>query len=178
MLRRKKKLINIAFPLGALADIAFLLLIFFLLCAMLKHKEKGLSFFLPKNTALKQHTLVRAEDILTITIDEQGHTSIDKKDLLHFSCLKKQVHAFLCNYGKEKTLSSSPKNVHIFIKNHPKTPYQCYIKTLDIVKQVYATFYAQKLGINSKQFEQKKKNLDKNTIKLLQHIPMRIVLVD
>ncbi len=165
------------FPLGAIADIVFLLLLFFILCSSLQEHTEGVALTLPQASNSKKKTIVKRNNILTITIDPQGNHQTDKKNLKKFSCLSQKIYIFLDNYGKDPTLAMAPQAVYLLVQYHSKTLYQDYLSALDKIQKAYAKFYAKKLGISYQQLHQKQQNMDQDVQKIHQSVPMRIILL-
>ncbi|MBO8131220.1 MAG: biopolymer transporter ExbD [Candidatus Marinimicrobia bacterium] len=120
----KKKPRKSEIPTASLADIAFLILIFFLVSTTID-MDKGLGLVLP---AKGQEIKVRSENICNLLIDAQGNILLDKKEI-DIKDIKPKV---------ESMLAKNPKLI-ISVKSHPRTDYQVYISVIDQLKQAKAT---------------------------------------
>jgi len=114
LLKKKKRVSEI--PTSSLADIAFLLLIFFLVSTTID-MDKGLGLILP---AEGQEIKVRKENIANLVL-------LDKKEI-DIKNIKPTVEAMLAR---------NPKLI-ISVKTHPRTDYQTYIQVIDQLKQANA----------------------------------------
>lgn len=121
LLKKKKRVSEI--PTASLADIAFLLLIFFLVSTTID-MDKGLGLILP---AEGQEIKVRKENIANLLIDARGKVLLDKKEI-DIKNIKPTVEAMLAR---------NPKLI-ISVKTHPRTDYQTYIQVIDQLKQANA----------------------------------------
>ncbi|MCD6101055.1 MAG: biopolymer transporter ExbD [Candidatus Marinimicrobia bacterium] len=121
LLKKKKRVSEI--PTSSLADIAFLLLIFFLVSTTID-MDKGLGLILP---AEGQEIKVRKENIANLLIDARGKVLLDKKEI-EIKNIKPTVEAMLAR---------NPKLI-ISVKTHPRTDYQTYIQVIDQLKQANA----------------------------------------
>lgn len=124
MLRKKERDREAEIPQGSLADIAFLLLIFFLVTTTID-MDKGLSLVLP---AEGQQTEVAKKNISNLLVNAQGQILLDEKPIQ-----LRDVEPVI----KQK-LQANPKLI-ISVKTDRRTEYQRYIDVLDELKQANAT---------------------------------------
>lgn len=124
MLRKKERDREAEIPQGSLADIAFLLLIFFLVTTTID-MDKGLSLVLP---AEGQQTEVAKKNISNLLVNAQGQILLDEKPIK-----LRDVEPVI----KQK-LQANPKLI-ISVKTDRRTEYQRYIDVLDELKQANAT---------------------------------------
>jgi len=124
VLRKKERDREAEIPQGSLADIAFLLLIFFLVTTTID-MDKGLSLVLP---AEGQQTEVAKKNISNVLVNAQGQILLDEKPIK-----LRDVEPVI----KQK-LQANPKLI-ISVKTDRRTEYQRYIDVLDELKQANAT---------------------------------------
>jgi hypothetical protein len=62
------------------------------------------------------------------------------------------VKQFVLNYGRDKTLSDSPKDAVISFKTDRGTSYEKYIEILDILTMAYNEMYGERVGISADEF--------------------------
>ena len=106
-------------PSASLADIVFLLLIFFLVTTSF-NTDKGISLFLPPPGSTKE---VPKKNICNILINAMGEVLVDSEPV--------QVHE-IQNVAKQKIVEN---DLIIFsVKTDKKTRYQTYIMVLDQLK--------------------------------------------
>jgi biopolymer transport protein ExbD len=109
---------------SSMADIAFLLLVFFLVTTTIS-MDKGISLVLPADG---NELEVNKKNIVNILVNESGKVLIDDKPVL-IKTMGKSV---------EKLLSQNP-NLIFSVQTHPLTKYQIYIKVLDQLKLAKAS---------------------------------------
>lgn len=111
-------------PTASLADIAFLILIFFLVSTTID-MDKGISLILP---AIGGELEVHKRNITNVMVDPLGKVLLDNEEV-EISEISKIA---------ERLLLENPKMI-FSVKTHPRTPYQKYIEVLDQLKQANAT---------------------------------------
>ena len=109
---------------SSMADIAFLLLVFFLVTTTIS-MDKGISLVLPSEG---NELEVNRKNIVNILMNESGKVLLDNKPT-KVSDIKGKV---------EKKLSGNPKLI-FSVQTHPRTKYQDYLKVLDQLKEAKAT---------------------------------------
>jgi len=105
---------------SSMADIAFLLLVFFLVTTTIS-MDKGISLVLP---AEGNELEVNKNNIVNLLVNESGKVLIDNNPILI-----KNIAASV-----EKLISKNP-NFIFSVQTHPLTKYQVYIKVLDQLKE-------------------------------------------
>ena len=109
---------------SSMADIAFLLLIFFLVTTTIS-MDKGISLVLPSEG---NELEVNRKNIVNILMNESGKVLMDDK-----SIKVKDIR------GKvERKLAGNP-NLIFSVQTHPRTKYQDYLNVLDQLKEAKAT---------------------------------------
>lgn len=126
---------------GSMADIAFLLLIFFLVTTTIS-VDKGINRHLSEicPTGTDCDTAINERNILRISINGQD-------DIVRVKDLKMVAKSFLdnngdktCDYCKglnNPTSSDNPKKAVISLSNDKLTSYEMYIAVQDILTQAY-----------------------------------------
>ena len=109
---------------SSMADIAFLLLVFFLVTTTIS-MDKGISLVLPSEG---NELEVNRKNIVNILMNESGKVLLDDKPT-KVNAIKGVV---------EKKLSGNP-NLIFSVQTHPRTKYQDYLKVLDQLKEAKAT---------------------------------------
>jgi len=120
---KKKKKKEVEIPTASQADIAFLILIFFLVSTTID-MDKGIQQILP---AKGEQLEVRKENITNILIDARGKVLLDNKEV-EIRNIKSEVQSMIA--ANEKMIFS--------VKTHEKTKYQTYISVIDQLKQANA----------------------------------------
>ena len=131
---------------GSMADIAFLLLIFFLVTAAIP-KNKGIYRKLPEkcvdgtcNTELKNR------NVLKLTINSKNEIMVND-EIISLKDLKSKTKAFIdnngdgnctyCNGAKDKKLSENPNKAIISIKTDRNANYNQFIQVQDELTKAY-----------------------------------------
>ena len=109
---------------SSMADIAFLLLVFFLVTTTIS-MDKGISLVLPSEG---NELEVNRKNIVNILMNESGKVLLDDRPT-KVNAIKEIV---------EKKLSSNP-NLIFSVQTHPRTKYQDYLKVLDQLKEAKAS---------------------------------------
>ena len=109
---------------SSMADIAFLLLVFFLVTTTIS-MDKGISLVLPSEG---NELEVNRKNIVNILVNESGKVLLDDKPT-QIKAIKGLV---------EKKLAGNP-NLIFSVQTHPRTKYQAYLKVLDQLKEAKAT---------------------------------------
>ena len=105
---------------SSMADIAFLLLVFFLVTTTIS-MDKGISLVLP---AEGNELEVNRNNIVNILVNESGKVLIDDNPII----IKHMA-------GKIEQLIAKNPNFIFSVQTHPLTKYQVYIKVLDQLKE-------------------------------------------
>jgi biopolymer transport protein ExbD len=126
---RKREVTEI--PTSSLADIAFLLLIFFLVTTTID-SDKGLPLTLP---ALGEGMKIKSKNITNILINDAGNVLIDEKNV-DLNMVKTVIGEIVSASPKDE--KGRPKQI-FSIKTGNKTKYAVFINVLDQVKQAGAT---------------------------------------
>ena len=111
-------------PTSSMADIAFLLLIFFLVTTTID-TDKGLGIVLPPPGDIEIE--IRKENILNCLINSQGKALLDEEPIS-----VAQIHRVV---GQK--LRKNDKLI-ISVKSHPKTTYNDYVRVIDQLKMADA----------------------------------------
>ena len=125
---------------GSMADIAFLLLIFFLVTTTIE-TDAGLDRMLPPIEPPDEDVVIKQKNIFTVNINKNGQLLVEE-ELTDLKDLRAKAVAFLdtggspqgtaeyCNYCKGKRnpdSSDNPKKAIISLKNDRETRYGTYI---------------------------------------------------
>ncbi|GAB4508094.1 MAG: ExbD/TolR family protein [Allomuricauda sp.] len=120
---------------GSMADIAFLLLIFFLVTTTIE-TDAGLDRMLPPIEPPDQDVVIKQKNIFTVNINKNGQLLVED-NLMEMKDLRKAATAFLengadgtCSYCKGKkdpSSSDNPTKAIISLKNDRETKYSTYI---------------------------------------------------
>ena len=120
----KKRIRAGEIPTASMADIAFLLLIFFLVTTTID-MDKGLGLVLPPKGEEKE---IPKRNISNILINARGNILLDKEPIQMRDIRQVVLEKMAVN---DKLIFS--------VKTHPKARYQAYINVLDQLKMANAT---------------------------------------
>ena len=125
MLVEKRKTKASEIPTSSLADIAFLLLIFFLVTTTID-VDKGIGLALPEKSEEKQE--VHKKNLTNLLINAQGEVLLDDNPI-EIRLIKDVI----------KTMLAERPNLIVSVKTDQDTEYWVFIKVLDQLKQANAS---------------------------------------
>ncbi|SHF40523.1 Biopolymer transport protein ExbD [Fodinibius roseus] len=121
---------------AGMADIAFLLLIFFLLVTTIDI-DTGIGLQLPPAPEEDQEPPpIKERNLLNILVNAEGMILIDDEPT-QVGEVKQIIKDFVTNRGEDPNLSDSPDKAIVSIKTARQTPYRTYINMLDEVMGAY-----------------------------------------
>lgn len=139
---------------SSMADIAFLLLIFFLVTTKID-AEKGVYVRLPE-IDLDEPTELIERNIYKIFLNSKDKLLVEDKSVsihqIRSGEFREKVRKFISNEGKDKNLSVSPQKAVVIIRTNRGTSYQMYIEILDEVKRAYSEQRAEFLNVSYEEF--------------------------
>jgi biopolymer transport protein ExbD len=109
-------------PTASMADIAFLLIIFFMTTTNFA-RERGLKFVLPEKKDQPQEVRIKSENLLKISINDKGELFLNDEEA-RWENLEREV---------KLRLEKNP-NLIILIRTHRDAPYEYMIRAFDAVK--------------------------------------------
>ena len=135
---------------GSTADIAFLLLIFFLVTTTII-SDQGLAIQLPPKTdepiTAKQHE----RNLFSVVLNGHDKLLVEGERREALAGLQAEIIEFVLNPGHEEHLSDSPTDAIVMLKTDRGTSYQRFISVYDEVKGAYYRIYSDALGITPAQ---------------------------
>lgn len=133
---------------GSMADIAFLLLIFFLVTTTIE-TDTGLNRKLPPIEESDQDVIIKQKNIFTVLINKKDQLLVEE-ELMELKDLRKAAIEFLdngggkgdeaCSYCKGKrdpSSSDNPEKAVISLKNERETSYAMYISVQNELVAAY-----------------------------------------
>lgn len=136
MLKKKRERDDAEVPGSSLADIAFLLLIFFLLVTTIDI-DTGIGLVLPPMPEDDvEPPPVIERNMLNILVNTQGQVLLDGEETA-IPEVKQKVIDFVDNHGEDPDLSEAPDKAIVSIKTQRQTSYNVYIDMLDEVMGAY-----------------------------------------
>lgn len=134
LLKRRAK-DNPEIPSAALADIAFLLLIFFLVTTTID-ADKGIYMQLPPKLNEETPPEINQRNLLNILVSDEGSVLVDN-ELTDISQIRPLIIRHVTNNGRDANLSVSPDKAVVSFKTRRGLAYGTYIDVLDEIKSAY-----------------------------------------
>ena len=123
---------------GSMADIAFLMLIFFLTTTTIMN-DAGLDQTLPKPCETEDcSTDIAKQNLLTIAINHEGAIMLQQEEVV-VNAIAEEVIRFVDNASNSIEGATSPDKAVIQFTCSRDVPYSDYVKVLDQIKSGYAT---------------------------------------
>lgn len=122
-------------PAAAMADIAFLLLIFFLVTTTID-ADKGIYMQLPPKLTEEEPPEINQRNLLNILVSDDGSVLMDN-ELTTISQIRPTIIRHVTNNGRDPNLSVSPDKAVVSFKTRRGLPYETYIEVLDEIKSAY-----------------------------------------
>ncbi len=123
LVKKDKNKSDTEIPMSSLADISFLILIFFMVATTID-MDRGIGMVLPPQGEEQE---LPKDRITTVLVDPKGKVFLDKKEV-EMKNVRQKV---------EQLLANKPKMI-FSVKTHDRTPYQDYINVLDQLKAAQA----------------------------------------
>ncbi len=130
---------------GSMADIAFLLLIFFLVTTTIE-TDAGLDRMLPPIEPPETDVIIRERNIFKVNVNKNGQIFADE-EIVSIQDLREKAIAFLDNNGdgtctfctgkKDASSSDNPTKAIISLKNDRETKYGVYITVQNEIVGAY-----------------------------------------
>lgn len=165
---------------GAMADIAFLLLTFYMVTTEIKD-NKGLTLLLPPYQETPVTANVNDRNLFKIHINSVDDVQVEGKEVSSFADLRDEIKAFILNNKQRPEWSDSPEAAVVSIKTDRGTSYKRYLEALDEAQAAYYEIYGERVGLSANAF----RNLDltnpENKMihdKAKQGVPMNISIAE
>ena len=161
---------------SSMADIAFLLLVFFLVTTTIA-TDKGLTLTLPPKADPNQpppDITKNQRNIFKIQVNSSDRILVEDEPMTDISGLREQVKEFVLNFGKpdeeamalynslpsslkalsqqSESSSDHPKEAVISFKADRGTSYDIYIAILDELQGAYYEIYGDRVGLTADEF--------------------------
>ena len=167
-------------PNGSMADIAFLLLIFFLVTTTIAN-DKGIAMLLPPKPDPNQpppEVTKNDRNIFKILANSQDKLLVEDEPLNDVFELREMVKSFILNFGspgeegvliynslpasmkaysstvRRSDYSDDPTEAVVSFKADRGTSYELYVQVLDQVNAAYNDVYGERVGLSASEFLQ------------------------
>jgi biopolymer transport protein ExbD len=135
---------------SSMADIAFLLLIFFLVTTTIA-SDKGLSIRLPPKQEDKVDIKLKERNVFSVLTNSNNELLVEGQPM-SVREIKDAAKKFILNNGTDPESSESPTKAVISFKTDRGTRYDVYIRVMDELKRAYNEIRAQKMGMTLQQY--------------------------
>ena len=164
---KKKKIAEASIPTASMADIAFLLLLFFLVATVID-VDTGIGLTLPEYIPPEEIEEVKVDPdrMAAVLINENGDVLLDGKPISVFqikNTLKPRIQSKIDLPKKKKLIVS--------LKTDRKTNYNLYIQALDQIKMAYFEvrdeYSNARFGHKFKDLEQEQQKIVKDAVPII-----------
>lgn len=138
---------------GSTADIAFLLLTFFLMTTVI-NDEKGLTLMLPQWNDEPITSEKHQRNVFTIQVNANSELLIEGEPRNTLEGVTAEIKKFILNNGADPSLSENPEDAVVSLKTDRGTSQQAFIAILDAIQAAYYEIYAARAGITTKAFRE------------------------
>ena len=122
---------------GSMADIAFLLLIFFLVTTTMD-QDKGLLVLLPpwNPDFVPEDIQIRKRNLLTVSINANDELLV-RGEVLDINLLRAKTKEFIANPNNDENMAVAPNRAIVSLRNDRGTHYNKYIAVYNELKAAY-----------------------------------------
>jgi biopolymer transport protein ExbD len=137
-------------PNASMADIAFLLLTFFLVTTTIAN-DRGLILQLPPppEAIPPEDIKIQERNMFKIQVNSSDALLVEGEPLMETTGLKDMVKKFILNRGVDPASSDSPDKAIVSFKTDRGTSHKRFIEILDIVQGAYYDIYAERAGVTN-----------------------------
>ena len=149
---------------GSMADIAFLLLIFFLVTTTFPN-DRGILFTLPPKPDPNQpppDVTKNQRNIFKILVNSNDQLLVEDEPVRNVDAIKDQVKEFVLNNGRNPNLSDSPEDAVVSFKTDRGSSYEIFINVLDQLDAAYNEMYGERVGMTGDQFRELRNTVKKS----------------
>ena len=141
-------------PNASMADIAFLMLIFFLVTTTISN-DRGLSIQLPPPPEAQQEDVkIQEHNMFKIQVNSSDALLVEGNPMADISGLKEDIKKFVMNNHADPQSSDSPEKAIVSYKTDRGTSHKRFIEILDIIQAAYYDIYAEQAGVTNKKFRE------------------------
>lgn len=138
---------------SSMADIAFLLLTFFLMTTVIKD-EKGLTLMLPQWNDEPLVSEKHQRNVFTIQVNANSELLIEGEPRNTLEGVTAEIKKFILNNGADPSSSENPEDAVVSLKTDRGTSQRTFIEVLDVIQAAYFEIYAERAGITTKAFRE------------------------
>jgi biopolymer transport protein ExbD len=162
---------------SSVADIAFLLLSFFLMTTIIEN-DKGLYLILPEWREVSAQAPIHERNLFKVHLNSYDEVMIEG-EISTLTGLKERIREFVLNNGSKPHLSDDPKSAIVSLRSDRGTSHGIFVHALDEIQGAYDEIYAERAGmsvnalLNLSQADREKRPILE---KIRREIPMNISL--
>jgi biopolymer transport protein ExbD len=163
---------------SSMADIAFLLLTFFLVTTVIDN-HRGIPVILPQ--LARDATPWNEKNIFSIQINSQNEFLVEGEPRNNLLGTKEEIKKFILNNNANPTLSENPEKAIVSLKTDRGTSYESFIAALDEIHAAYLEIYAKRANMSAKEFYNLDLKIASNKIihdKAKEGVPMNISIAE
>jgi len=120
---------------GSMADIAFLLLIFFLVTTTID-ADKGIRVLLPPYEPIVDILPISQKNVLSVKVNGNNQLLVEG-EIMNVEALKETTKIFIMNPMKEADKPNKPTKAIVSLQNDRGTEYETYIDVYNEIKAAY-----------------------------------------
>jgi biopolymer transport protein ExbD len=143
-------------PNASMADIAFLLLVFFLVTTTVAN-IKGLSIALPPPPETLENVDVEIPErnVFKIQVNSFDALLVEGEPWTgNDSELAEEIKKFVMNNGLDPASSDSPKDAIVSYKTDRGTSHKKFVEVLDVIQKAYYDLYANQVGVTNEKWRE------------------------
>ncbi len=135
---------------SSMADIAFLLLIFFLVTTTIAN-DRGLFIPLPPDPDQMEDIDIKIPErnLFKIQINSADRLLVEGEPLTDVGLIRQMIKDFVLNYGRDPESSDSPQKAIVSLKTDRGTTQKRFIEVLDEIQGAYYDMYAERAGVSN-----------------------------
>lgn len=142
---------------SSVADIAFLLLSFFLMTTIID-TDKGLALQLPEWRDTPIESPVHQRNLFNVHLNSWDEIMIEG-ERSSIAGLRKRIQEFVLNNGVDPELSEAPEDAIVSLQTDRGTSHGIFIQVLDEIQGAYYELYAERSGLTTDEY----RKLDPNS---------------
>jgi biopolymer transport protein ExbD len=133
---------------SSMADIAFLLLIFFLVTTTIAN-DKGLTLRLPPIPDEIIDVPIKEKNIFKILINSSDKLLVENEPLSDVKAIREMIKVHVLNNGRDPEMSVSPEKAVVSLKANRGTSYEMFISVYNEAQGAYYDIYAERAGVTN-----------------------------
>lgn len=179
MIKLKRTRLQPEVSAGSMADIAFLLLIFFLVATKFI-EDRGLMMQLPPDVP-PTDVQIKDRNLFKILISSTNTFLLEGQVSPNLEGLTEDLKEFILNPNSSPSLPEAPHKAIISVKAARGAKYANFILTLDQIKEAYYQIYGERVGLSSTEYRRLNRDNPTENAKYLEGkegLPMNISIAE